>query len=227
MARRRILVVEDEGKIVDILRLYLEREGFEVAAALTAGQARERLERELPDLVVLDLNLPDGDGLEICRQLRQRSPVPVIMLTARDEEVDRVVGLELGADDYVTKPFSPREVVARVKAVLRRAEAPLTVQEVRVGDLLLDPAKYQVQCRGQTLELTPTEFKLLSVLASSPGRVYSRGQLLDLVQGDSFEGYERTVDAHIKNLRRKLGSLGCRGVATVRGVGYRLEDPHV
>ena len=223
MAGKRILVVEDERKIIDILRLYLEREGFEVFPALTAGEAREAFTRLRPDLVVLDLNLPDGDGLEVCRAFRKDSSVPILMLTARDEEVDRVVGLELGADDYVTKPFSPREVVARVKAVLRRSQPPAPPQEIKAGELVLDLDRYEVRCRGQVVGLTPTEFKLLSVLAQHPGRVFTRMQFLDQVQGEAFEGYERTIDAHIKNLRQKLSPLGCYCIVTVRGVGYKLE----
>ena len=223
MAGKRILVVEDERKIIDILRLYLEREGFEVFPALTAGEAREAFTRLRPDLVVLDLNLPDGDGLEVARAFRRDSSVPILMLTARDEEVDRVVGLEIGADDYVTKPFSPREVVARVKAVLRRSQPPAPPQEIKAGELVLDLDRYEVHCRGQAVGLTPTEFKLLSVLAQHPGRVFTRMQFLDQVQGEAFEGYERTIDAHIKNLRQKLSPLGCHCIATVRGVGYKLE----
>ena len=223
MAGKRILVVEDERKIIDILRLYLEREGFEVFPALTAREAREAFTRLRPDLVVLDLNLPDGDGLEVCRAFRKDSSVPILMLTARDEEVDRVVGLELGADDYVTKPFSPREVVARVKAVLRRSQPPAPPQEIKAGGLALDLDRYEVRCCGQVVGLTPTEFKLLSVLAQHPGRVFTRMQFLDQVQGEAFEGYERTIDAHIKNLRQKLSPLGCPCIVTVRGVGYKLE----
>ena len=223
MAGKRILVVEDETKIIDILRLYLEREGFEVFPALTAGEAREAFARLKPDLVVLDLNLPDGDGLEVCRAIRKDSSVPILMLTARDEEVDRVVGLELGADDYVTKPFSPREVVARVKAVLRRSQPPAPVSEIKAGKLVLDLDRHEVRCCDQVVELTSTEFKLLSVLAQQPGRVFTRMQFLDQVQGEAFEGYERTIDAHIKNLRQKLSPLGCDCIATVRGVGYKLE----
>ena len=223
MAGKRILVVEDEKKIIDILRLYLEREGFEVFPALNAREAREAFARLKPDMVVLDLNLPDGDGLELCRAFRRDSSVPILMLTARDEEVDRVVGLEIGADDYVTKPFSPREVVARVKAVLRRSQPPTPAREIKAGKLVLDLDRYEVRCCGQVVELTPTEFKLLSVLAQQPGRVFTRMQFLDQVQGEAFEGYERTIDAHIKNLRQKLAPLGCHCIATVRGVGYKLE----
>jgi len=223
VAGKRILVVEDERKIIDILRLYLEREGFEVFHALTGREARDAFKRLQPDLVVLDLNLPDEDGLEVCRALRKDSSVPILMLTARDEEVDRVVGLELGADDYVTKPFSPREVVARVKAVLRRGQPPAQPREIRAGRLTLDLEKYSVRCCEQAVELTPTEFKLLSVLAQQPGRVFTRMQFLDQVQGEAFEGYERTIDAHVKNLRQKLSPLGCDCIVTVRGVGYKLE----
>jgi len=227
VAGKRILVVEDERKIIDILRLYLEREGFEVFPALTAGEAREAFTRLRPDLVVLDLNLPDGDGLEVSRAFRRDSSVPILMLTARDEEVDRVVGLELGADDYVTKPFSPREVVARVRAVLRRArngDAPMPV--VRVHDLEIDAPRHTVHRGGEAVSLTPTEFKLLLTLAAHPGRAFTRMQLIDQVQGYAFEGYERTVDAHVKNLRQKIEPepRHPRYVLTVHGVGYRLAD---
>ena len=227
MAQNRVLVVDDEPKITEVLKLYLERDGFQVAIAANGRQALERAASYKPDIIVLDLNLPDVDGLEVCRTLRKQSNVPIIMLTGRGEEVDKIVGLELGADDYVTKPFSAREVVARVRAVLRRqTPEPGPSETMKVGDLAIDTARYEATCQGQKLELTTTEFKLLSTLARSPGRVYSRMQLLDTVQGIDYEGYERTIDAHIKNLRQKMDSTlkqcGCH-IETVRGVGYKLE----
>ncbi|MBI4301753.1 MAG: response regulator transcription factor [Chloroflexi bacterium] len=226
MAGKRILVVDDEAKIVDILRLYLERDGYEVMTASDGQKALEAAAQRQPDLVVLDLNLPDMDGLEVCRVLRRTSNLPVIMLTARDEDVDKLIGLELGADDYITKPFSPREVVARVRTVLRRASGEPEARVV-VGDLAIDPLRHQAQWGDKTLVLSPTEFKLLLVLARNQGLVYTRMQLLDLVQGETYEGYERTIDAHIKNLRQKMAlTAGKRGpsIVTVRGVGYKLEE---
>jgi len=225
MSRKRVLVVEDEPQIIEVLRLYLERAGFEISSALTAAEARERFRQGRPDLVILDLNLPDEDGLEVCRDIRRQASTPIIMLTARDEVADRVVGLELGADDYIVKPFSPREVVARVKAVLRRSRPAPSDETLSLGDLELNVTRYEVRCRGHPIELTPTEFRMLEAFVRHPGRVYTRGQLLDLAQGEAFEGYERTVDAHIKNLRRKLAAGGCNVVIeTVRGVGYRLKE---
>jgi DNA-binding response OmpR family regulator len=223
----KILIVDDEPKITDVVKLYLEREGFEVATAVNGRQAVEKASTYQPDLIILDLNLPDIDGLEVCRTIRKQNDVPIIMLTGRGDEVDRVVGLELGADDYVTKPFGAREIVARVRAVLRRkAPEPLHSETKSVGSLVIDDSCYDVSCRGSKLDLTTTEFKLLSTLAQSPGRVFSRMQLLDAVQGIAFEGYERTIDSHIKNLRQKMEShnlsCGCR-IETVRGVGYKLE----
>lgn len=229
MAGETLLVVEDEPKIAELLKLYLEREGFRVEVALDGAAALEAFRQRGPALVVLDLNLPMVDGLEVCRQIRRESSLPIIMLTARDEEADKLIGLELGADDYVTKPFSPREVVARVRAVLRRASAPQSSQElIRAGELMLDAARHQVRRGDRFLELTPTEFRLLEVLMRHPGRVYTRLQLLDQVQGEAFEGYERTVDAHVKNLRQKIEPDPQHPtlVQTVYGVGYRFaEDP--
>jgi len=224
----KVLVVEDEAKIVDVLRLYLERDGYQVAVAADGSTALQVAQRERPDLVILDLNLPDLDGLEVCRRLRAQGAVPIIMLTARVDEVDRVVGLEVGADDYVTKPFSPREVVARVGAVLRRAGGlPGREERLSVGGLTVDLARHQATLNGQPLDLTPSEFRLLATLARQPGRVFTRLQLLEQALGESYEGYERTIDAHIKNLRRKLEAHpgGHRYIVTVYAVGYRLEAP--
>ncbi|MGE5620640.1 MAG: response regulator [Sphingomonadaceae bacterium] len=228
MAGETILVVEDEPKISELLKLYLEREGFQVMVAADGAAALEGFRRKNPRLVVLDLNLPVIDGLEVCRQIRKESAVPIIMLTARDEEADKLIGLELGADDYVTKPFSPREVVARVRAVLRRVGTarPHSSETLRAGELVLDPARHLVRRGEVVLDLTPTEFRLLEVLMGSPGRVFSRLQLLDLVQREAFEGYERTIDAHVKNLRQKIEPDPQRPtyLLTVYGVGYKFAE---
>ncbi|MBI2883083.1 MAG: response regulator transcription factor [Chloroflexi bacterium] len=227
LADRKILVVDDEKKIVELVRLYLQRGGFTVITAGDGVAAMDLFRREKPDLVVLDLNLPELDGLDVCRALRKASNVPIIMLTARDEEADRLIGLELGADDYVVKPFSPRELVARVKAVLRRmGTAPEGDGVITLGDLSIDGARFEARRGDQLLDLTPTELKLLQVMAREPGRVFTRLQLLDKVQGDAFEGYERTIDAHIKNLRQKVEPNPQRPeyVLTVFGVGYKFRD---
>src|SRR5450756_45474 len=229
VARETILVVEDEPKIAELLKLYLEREGYQVEIASDGEAALEAFHRGGPELAILDLNLPVVDGLEVCRQIRKESDLPIIMLTARDEEADKLIGLELGADDYITKPFSPREVIARVRAVLRRA-APAQPQQpqetLRAGELMLDPERHELRRGGAVLDLTPTEFRLLEVLMRNPGRVYSRLQLLDLVQGEAFEGYERTIDAHVKNLRSKIEPDPQRPthVLTVYGVGYKFAE---
>jgi len=227
MNRRTVLIVEDEPQIADIVRQYLERDGYRVAVVGDGVRAAEEYARLRPDLVLLDLMLPGLDGLEVCRRIRAQGRTPVIMLTARGEESDKLIGLELGADDYITKPFSPREVVARVRAVLRRARGAEGDDELlRVHDLEIDPQRFRASRRGQVLDLTPTEFRLLTVLARSPGRAFTRLQLLDQVQGFGFEGYERTVDAHVKNLRQKLepDPQHPRYILTVHGVGYRLAE---
>ncbi|MBN2555186.1 MAG: response regulator transcription factor [Anaerolineales bacterium] len=223
----KILVVDDEPKILRLTRDYLRAAGFEV---LTAGEGETALtlaRAEHPDLVVLDLGLPGMDGLDVCRALRQRSIVPIIMLTARDEETDKLVGLELGADDYITKPFSPKELVARVRAVLRRGELARTkVDTLHAGDLTLDLPSMRVLRGGDRIELTATEFELLAALAREPGRIFTRAQLLDAVHGTEIESYQRAIDAHIKNIRRKLepDPRQPRYILTVYGVGYRLND---
>lgn len=228
MSRGKILVVDDEPKIVSTVKAYLERDGFQALAAGDGRVALELFRRENPDLIILDLMLPEIDGLEVCRQVRRTSDVPIIMLTARQEDADKIVGLELGADDYVTKPFSPRELLARVRVILRRAR-PATSQAgpVRLGELLMDEERYEATCHGRPLSLTPSEFRLLAALARNPGRVLSRAQLLDVL-GENYEGYERTIDVHVKNLRRKLTALGggegCN-IATIHGVGYKLPGP--
>ncbi len=221
----RILVVDDEPKIVQLVRDYLERAGFAVSTARDGNEALMRAHPERPDLIVLDLGLPQLDGLEVTRRLRRDSGVPIIMLTARHEETDKVVGLELGADDYVTKPFSPRELEARVRAVLRRQGAPDS-EVLRAGDLTLDVPRLRTEVAGRPVQLTATEFQLLTTLARQPGRVFTRSQLLDAIHGVAFESYERAIDAHVKNIRRKIepdpGTP--RYLLTVYGVGYRLAD---
>ncbi|MFC1994718.1 response regulator [Chloroflexota bacterium] len=224
---RKLLVVDDEKKIVEILKAYLEREGYQVITAYDGRSALELARRDSPDLIILDLMLPEVSGWDVCRELRRESDVPVIMLTARDDTTDKIVGLELGADDYVTKPFDPKEIVSRVRAVLRRSEGKTAVKAVlNVGDISVDTEKRLVQRGESNIELTPIEFEILIVLAENPGRVYSRMQLLDKVRGDAYEGYERTIDSHIKNLRRKLelAPEHPRYIITVYGVGYKLGE---
>lgn len=225
---KKILVVDDEPQIVELIKSYLAKDGYRVITAADGQRALELARREQPDLILLDLMLPEINGFDVCRTLRKESNIPIIMLTARDEETDKIIGLELGADDYVTKPFSPREVLARVRAVLRRlsAEEVNREEKISLGNLEINLARHQVKHGGKTLELTPTEFKLLEVLAKNPGRVFTRLQLIDQVQGYSFEGYERTIDAHIKNLRHKIEPhpKEPRYIITVFGVGYKAGE---
>ncbi|RPI84363.1 MAG: DNA-binding response regulator [Chloroflexi bacterium] len=221
-----ILIVEDEPELVRILRSYLEQAGFSVITAGRGDSGLSSWESKRPDLVILDLSLPGRDGLDVAREIRRKSDTPIIMVTARVEETDRLIGLELGADDYITKPFSPREVVARVRAVLRRAGAiPTAPHLIRFGDLEVDLDGHAVRQSGLEVDLTPTEFNLLSVLAGQPGRVFSRLQLLESAQGTAYEGYERTIDAHIKNLRAKIepDPKNPKYIETVFGVGYRMS----
>jgi DNA-binding response OmpR family regulator len=222
-----VLVVDDEPQIVRLLRAYLEEAGFRVVTASDGQEALYVTRHEKPDLVVLDILMPRMDGLEFTRRIRSERNVPIIMLTARADETDRIVGLEMGADDYVTKPFSPREIVARVRAVLRRAQAqPELPPVLHAGSLVLDRTIHAVTVSGRPVDLTPTEFGILEVLMTTPGRVFSRAELLETVQGIAFEAYERTVDVHVKNLRRKIepDPAHPRYVLTVRGVGYRLAQ---
>jgi two-component system, OmpR family, alkaline phosphatase synthesis response regulator PhoP len=226
-ASRTILVVDDEPRIVELARDYLEHAGFRVITARDGNIAIETAKHERPDLVVLDLGLPGLDGLDVTRELRREGSIPIVMVTARDDELDKLLGLELGADDYLTKPFSPRELVARVKAVLRRADRPVESADlIRVGELQLDVPRMRTEVSGRSIDLTPTEFTLLATLARQPGRIYTRSQLLDALHGVAFESYERAIDSHIKNLRRKLepDPRQPRYVLTVYGVGYRLAD---
>ncbi len=222
-----ILVVDDEAKIARLVRDYLEQAGYRVVLAFDGRQALAAFRHEKPRLVVLDLMLPQVDGLDVARAIRQESDTPIIMLTARVEEADKIVGLELGADDYVTKPFSPRELVARVRAVLRRVEGqPRAAQTLSVGDLEIDPERRTVTVAGRSVDLTPTEFDLLSLLARHPGRVFSRMELLERVQGYTYQGYERTIDAHIKNIRQKIEDdpKKPRYILTLYGLGYKFSE---
>jgi two-component system alkaline phosphatase synthesis response regulator PhoP len=224
---KTILVVDDEPKIVTLARDYLERAGFAVTSAGDGKTALAAARADKPDLIVLDLGLPQLDGLDVARTLRKDSNVPIIMLTARGEETDKLVGLELGADDYITKPFSPKELVARVRAVLRRVESASAGAEIiRVADVTLDVPRMRVTVDERVVEVTPTEFQLLAALAREPGRIFTRAQLLDAVRGAAFESYERAIDAHIKNLRRKIepDPRAPRYILAVYGVGYKFAD---
>jgi two-component system alkaline phosphatase synthesis response regulator PhoP len=224
---RTILVIDDNEKIVDVLSEYLRTEGFSTLTAADGTRGLELAEERHPDLALVDVMLPGIDGIELTRRF-QNLDIPVILVTARSDEIDRLIGLEVGADDYVTKPFSPREVVARVKAVLRRLERSSRAgshTKIAIGDLEVDPERRLVRIEGRPVDLTRSEFDLLAAMAAHPGRVYTRGQLLEIVSGEAFEGYERTIDAHIKNIRRKLGEdpRKSRHVRTVIGVGYKVE----
>ena len=225
---QRVLVVDDDTEIVRLLRAYLEQECYEVLAAYDGEMALHVLRRERPDLVILDLMLPDRDGWDVTRVMRgdaNLAPIPIIMLTARVEDQDKILGLELGADDYITKPFNPREVMARVRAVLRRAQGePVPSRVMRAGPLLIDLDQHRVDVDGQPVKLTPTEFNLLRALAEHPGHALTRMELIEKGLGYNYEGLERTVDTHIKNLRRKLAKAGAGEdlIETVFGVGYRL-----
>ena len=225
---KTVLVVDDEPAIVRLVRDYLERASFDVVTAADGNEALRAYQRRRPDLVILDLTLPGLDGLDVARAMRRDGDMPIIMLTARTEETDRVAGLELGADDYVTKPFSAREIVARVRAVLRRAQAARSHEEiVRVGDaIVLDVPRMEVAVDGRAVTLTATEFQLLLHMARQPGRVFTRAQLLDAVRGVAVDSYERAIDAHVKNLRRKIESdpRAPRHLQTVVGVGYRVAE---
>jgi two-component system, OmpR family, alkaline phosphatase synthesis response regulator PhoP len=222
---KKILIVDDEPKIVEICQDYLRASGFEVVSAGDGLKGLAAARREKPDLVVLDLMLPGMDGLDVCRTLRRESDIPIIMLTARVEETDKLIGLELGADDYITKPFSPRELVARVRVVLRRVGGDPAGEVLRAGDVSLDRARYELTLPDKLIALTPTEFEILAALMSQPGRIFSRAQLLSAARGVSFESYERSIDSHIRNLRRKLETDDgqARYIVTVHGVGYKFE----
>jgi DNA-binding response OmpR family regulator len=223
---KKIFVVDDEPQIVKVLKAYLENAGFQVVTAADGKTALLTFQREKPDFMILDLNLPGMDGLDICRAVRRDSNIPILMLTARVEEADRLIGLELGADDYVVKPFSSREVVARVRTIFRRTMAePTQAEIIQAGELTIDLEQHTVNLAGKAIELTPTEFEILVALAKQPKRIFSRLQIMEQAQGDAYEGYERTIDAHIKNLRFKLEPNPKKPVyiQTVFGLGYKFE----
>lgn len=226
IAMKTILIIEDEPELVKVVQSYLEKAGYKVAAAYRGDSGLSAFENIHPDLVLLDLNLPGMDGLDVAKEIRRKQETPIIMLTARVEETDRLVGLELGADDYISKPFSPREVVARVKAVLRRSTpSEKSSRIIQTSGLMIDLESHIVKIEGVETELTPTEFNILALMADHPGRVYTRLQLLEASQGTAYEGYERTIDAHIKNLRSKVekNSRQPELIETVFGVGYRFR----
>jgi len=226
MMGKHVLIVEDESKIADLLRDYLVSAGFTTTTVERGDIAVAEVRKNAPLLVLLDIMLPGMDGMDVCREIRKFSNVPIIMITARVEEIDRIIGLELGADDYVCKPFSPREIVARVKSVLRRSQLQPTEPQLKVGPIAMDCATREVYIGETPLILTPNEFALLRALMTRPNRVFTRGELLDLVQGYNFDGYERTIDSHIKNLRKKLAKKIPEReiISTVYGVGYKLDE---
>jgi DNA-binding response OmpR family regulator len=231
MAEATLLVVDDDKKIVDLVTLYLNRSGYEVLAAYDGPQAIELARSRQPDLIVLDLMLPQVDGLDVCRRLRAESAVPIIMLTARKTDADKLTGLDLGADDYVTKPFNPNELVARIRAVLRRTrgEEPPPLTDVRFGEVVVNFVRHTVHRQAQPVNLTPTEFRVLEALVQEPGRAFSRLELLERAFGYDYDGLERTVDVHILNLRKKIEPEPGRPryIVTVPGLGYRFEGDHV
>jgi two-component system alkaline phosphatase synthesis response regulator PhoP len=224
MAGKKVLVVDDDVKTVELVKLYLERDGYQVLTAYDGIEALRSARESRPDLIVLDLMLPDIDGFEVCRILRHESDVPIIMLTARSTDQDKLTGLGLGADDYVTKPFSPKELAARVRAVLRRIPGERGPEEIKSGELSMNFIKHEAWFAGRPLDLTSVEFKLLGVLASEPGRVFSRTSLIEEALGYDFEGFDRTIDVHVLNLRRKLelDPSHPRYIKTVYGVGYKF-----
>jgi len=226
MAGRRVLVVDDDVKTVELVKLYLNRDGYRVLTAYDGVEALRLAREGHPDLIVLDLMLPGVDGLEVCRTLRNESDVPIIMLTARTTDEDKLTGLDLGADDYVTKPFSPRELAARVRTVLRRLPGERGPAQVKQGELALDFHKHEATLAGRPLKLTSIEFKLLGLLAKEPGRVFSRAQLIERALGHDFEGFDRTIDVHILNLRRKLEPDPSHPtyIKTVYGAGYKFSE---
>ena len=230
MPQYSVLLVDDDPKIAKLLRSYFEKEDFSVLTALDGTTALQLYRDKKPDILVLDLMLPGVSGLNVCRQIRKESETPILMLTARDEETDRLIGLELGADDYVSKPFSPREVVARAKAILRRSrKTPEKTEPFKIGKFIVDTAGYTVSAEGSPVDLTPTEYRIFELLATHPGQVFTRFQLVEQIQGVAFEGYERTIDAHVKNLRRKIDDnpKDPRIIQTAYGVGYKFAgDSH-
>jgi DNA-binding response OmpR family regulator len=225
---KKILLVEDEKTLAKALKFNLEKEGFRVEVAFDGEEALNAMSREEPDLVILDLMLPKIDGYEVCRSIRRSSDVPIIMLTARDEDIDKILGLELGADDYMTKPFNTRELLARIKAILRRTVQQATAARnfIKVGDLQIDIIKRKVTVKGRAVALTSREFNLLSLLASNPGKVYSREELLEEIWGDDYSGDVRTVDVHIRHLREKIEEFPAEPniILTVWGAGYKFRE---
>ena len=230
MVHTSVLIVDDDVKLVQLLKAYFEKEGFLTYTANDGMYALQLVREKKPDIMILDLMLPGIDGWDVCRKIRRDNDLPILMLTARDEESDRLIGLEIGADDYVTKPFSPKEVVARTKAILRRTrQTVVQPQLIRAGALAIDLERHLVMKGAASVELTPTEFKLLELLTGNAGKVFSRLQLVEQTQGCSFDGYERTIDAHIKNLRRKLedNPKDPQYIVTVYGIGYKFAgDNH-
>jgi two-component system response regulator BaeR len=226
--QKHILIIEDEAKIAAILKEYLEKSGYRATISGRGDQAVALVRKLSPDLMLLDLMLPGMDGMSICREVKKFSTIPIIMITAKVEEIDRLLGLEIGADDYICKPFSPREVVARVKAVLRRVHPESTENNLSIGPIALDEAGYVAKVNGKALDLTPSEFKLLQVLISQPGRVFSRDELLARVQGYDCDGYDRTIDSHIKNLRKKIAIHlpDQEIITTIYGLGYKMSYRH-
>ncbi|HAK73825.1 MAG TPA: DNA-binding response regulator [Sporomusaceae bacterium] len=225
MMQPTVLIIDDDSKLTQLVQTYFLKENFSTYIGHDGYQALQLVREKKPDIVILDLMLPGLNGWEVCRQIRKESDVPILMLTARDEENDRLVGLEMGADDYVTKPFSPREVVARAKAILRRTQKGSSKEiQLKVGDLIIDRERHLVLVGAEPLDLTPTEFKIIELLAANRGRVFSRLHIVEQVQGYTFDGYERTIDAHIKNLRRKLAGHSCNPqlIQTVYGIGYKI-----
>jgi two-component system response regulator BaeR len=227
MATKHILIVEDEEKIARLLCDYMEAAGFRTSLQANGDRVVAQIKKDMPDLILLDIMLPGMDGMEICREIRKFSSVPIIMVTARVEEIDRLLGLELGADDYICKPFSLREVVARVKAVFRRVHAEPAAQHLVAGPISLDAETRQVKIENHILNLTPNEFSLLKVMIAHPNRVFSRSELISRVQGYDFEGYDRTIDTHVKNLRKKIARRLPRReiISTVYGIGYKFNAP--
>ena len=226
MAHEHILIVEDERKLADLLRDYLSEAGYMVSWLDRGDRVVSRIKQDPPALVLLDIMLPGMDGTEVCREIRKFSKIPILMITARVEEVDRIIGLEMGADDYICKPFSPREVVARVKAVLRRAYSEPETTRMSVGPISLDETTRRVSVDDEALNLTPSEFGLLKILMAHPGRVFSRSEVLDKVKGYQFEVYDRTIDTHIKNIRKKIAEKlpGREIIHTVYGIGYKFDS---
>jgi two-component system response regulator BaeR len=226
MPAEHVLIVEDETKIAEFMKVYLENAGYRVSIIDRGDEVISFVRQKQPDILLLDIMLPGMDGTDVCRELRKFSDVPVIMVTARVEEIDRLIGLEIGADDYVCKPFSPREVVARVKTVLRRMSKPQAEPNVSAcGDIELNNETRQVRVKGEEITLTPSEFRLLKILIAHPNRVYSRSELVNQVQGYEFEGYDRSIDSHIKNLRKKISAIAPvkEYIVSVYGEGYKLE----